>query len=122
MWYLDNEANNHMTGDQAKFKEFDEKLIGNVNFGDRSIILIQGRVSVLFKCKNSDQLLLTKVYIVSSLMSNIIIHGQMTEKCSRVELIRPFLKMFDRNEALLMKVKRLQNCLHKILMKTINIF
>ena len=33
-WYLDNDASNHMTGDQKKFKELDEKLIENVKFGD----------------------------------------------------------------------------------------
>ena len=30
MWYLDNGVSNHMTGDRTKFKELDEKLIGNV--------------------------------------------------------------------------------------------
>ena len=27
MWYLDNEASNHLTGDWTKFKELDEKLL-----------------------------------------------------------------------------------------------
>ena len=48
MWYLDNGASNHMTGDQTKFKDLDEKLIGNAKFGDGSIVLIQGKGSILF--------------------------------------------------------------------------
>ena len=48
MWYLENGASNHMTGDQTKFKELDEKLIGNVKFGDGSIVPIQGIGSILF--------------------------------------------------------------------------
>ena len=47
MWYLDNGASNHMIKDRAKFKEFDEKLIG-VKFGDGSIVLIQGKGFILF--------------------------------------------------------------------------
>ena len=43
MWYLDNGASNHMIGDQTKFKELDEKLIGNVKFGDGSIVPIQDK-------------------------------------------------------------------------------
>ena len=48
MWYLDNGASNHMTGDRTKFKELDEKLIENVKFGNGSIVLIQGKGSILF--------------------------------------------------------------------------
>ena len=61
MWYLDNRANNYMTGDRTKFKELDEKLIVNVKFGDGSIVPIQGKGSILFQCKNDDQRLLTKL-------------------------------------------------------------
>ena len=43
MWYLDNKASNHMTGDQTKFKELDEKLNGNVKLGNESIVPIQGK-------------------------------------------------------------------------------
>ena len=43
MWYLDNEASNHMIEDQAKFKDLDEELIGNIKFSDWSIVLIQGK-------------------------------------------------------------------------------
>ena len=48
MWYLDNRASNHTTGDRAKFKELDEKFTGNVKFCDGSIVPIQGKGSILF--------------------------------------------------------------------------
>ena len=105
MWYLDNKASNHMTRDRTKFKELDEKLIGNVNFGDGSVVPIQGKGSILFQCKNGDQRLLTKVYYIPNLKINTISLGQMTEEGSRVELPDSFLKMFEKNGILLMKVK-----------------
>ena len=106
MWYLDNRASNHMTRDQGKFKELDEKFTENVKLCGRSIVLIQGKGSIFFQCKNDDQRLLTKVYYIPSLKSNIISLGQMIEEGSRVEIVDPFLKVYDRNRALLMKAKR----------------
>ena len=41
----------------------------------------------------------------------------MTEEGRRVEIVDPFLKVYDRNGALLMKVKRSRNRLYKILLK-----
>ena len=54
MWYLDNGANNHVIGDRTKFKKLDKELIGNMKFGDGSIVWIQGKRSILFQCKNGD--------------------------------------------------------------------
>ena len=71
----------------------------------------------MFQSKNDYQHLLTKVYYITSLKSNIISFGQMTEEGSRMELVDLFPKIFDRNETLLMKVKWLQNRPYKILMK-----
>ena len=95
MWYLDNGVSNHMTGDQAKFKELDEKFIGNVKLCDGSIVPIQGKESILFQCKNGDKHLLTSVYYIPSLKSNIISLGQMIEEGSKVEIVDPFLKVYD---------------------------
>ena len=117
MWYLENGASNHMTGDRATLKELDEKFIGNVKLCDGSIISIQGKGSILFECKNSDQRLLTKVYYIPSLKSNIISLGQMTEEGSRVEIVSLFLKIYYHNGAPLMKVKWSRNHLYKILLK-----
>lgn len=34
IWYLDNGANNHMTGSREKFADLDESVTGKVKFGD----------------------------------------------------------------------------------------
>ena len=109
---------NHMTRDRTKFKEFDEKLPENMKFGDGSAVPIQGKGSILFQCKNGDQRLLKKVYYIPNLKSNIINLSQMTEDGSRVELAGSFLKMFDKNGTLLMKVKQSHNRLYRILLET----
>lgn len=51
-WYLYNGARNHMTGDKSKFNVLNEEISGNVRFGDRSTIRIEGKGSIKFSCKN----------------------------------------------------------------------
>ena len=43
MWYLDNGASNHMTGDRRYFKRVNESITGKVKFGDDSRIDIKGK-------------------------------------------------------------------------------
>ncbi|XP_074322365.1 uncharacterized protein LOC141659411 [Apium graveolens] len=38
VWYLDNGVSNHMTGEKSKFRELDEKVTGQVRFGDGSTV------------------------------------------------------------------------------------
>ncbi|GJT43375.1 zinc finger, CCHC-type containing protein [Tanacetum coccineum] len=62
LWYLDNGASNHMTGVKEHFKEIDEKIIGNVQFGDGSYVEIKGKGSILLECKNKEQRAISQVY------------------------------------------------------------
>jgi hypothetical protein len=38
IWYLDNGASNHMTGDVLKFRDLDHAVLGKVRFGDDSTV------------------------------------------------------------------------------------
>ena len=118
MWYLDNGASNHMTGDRSKFHELDGSVTGNVRFGDGSSVAILGKGSILFDCKNSDQKLLTEVYYIPSLKSNIISLGQMTEEGSKVIMDGSVLTLYDRNKVLLLRVQRSANRLYKTPLRT----
>lgn len=48
VWYLDNGASNHMTGDCQKFRNIDTTVSGKVRFGDGSTIEIHGKGTILF--------------------------------------------------------------------------
>lgn len=118
IWYLDNGASNHMTGFKAKFTKLDESITGQVRFGDGSTIKIEGKGTVMMKCKNGEERALHEVYYIPNLCNNIISLGQMSEDGNKVEMKGEFLWIFDKQEQLLMKVKRTPNRLYKILIET----
>ncbi|KAL4383663.1 hypothetical protein GQ457_15G023980 [Hibiscus cannabinus] len=107
-----------MTGHCEKFQELDESITGKVRFGDGSTIQIMGKGTVVFECKNGDQKALQEVYYIPKLCSNIISLGQMMEDGNKVQMAGDTMKMSDKSGKLLMPVKRTQNRLYKITLKT----
>ncbi|XP_024016279.1 uncharacterized protein LOC112089756 [Eutrema salsugineum] len=76
VWYLDNGASNHMTGNRKYFHKIDESIMGKVRFGDDSRIDIKGKGSILFISKDGERKVLADVYFIPDLKSNIISLGQ----------------------------------------------
>ena len=62
MWYLDNGASNHMTGERSYFSELNESIKGKVKFGDGSCVDNNGKGSILFEAKTTEHKLLTDIY------------------------------------------------------------
>ena len=117
LWYLDNGASNHMTGQRSKFSVLDENVTGRVKFGDGSVVLIKGKGSIVIKCKNGEERTLNEVYYIPSLCNNIISLGQMSEEGNKVILSGDFLWVRDIKGNLIMKVRRSENRLYKIILE-----
>ncbi|GJW52222.1 ribonuclease H-like domain, reverse transcriptase, RNA-dependent DNA polymerase [Tanacetum coccineum] len=73
IWYLDNGASNHMTGTKSHFRDINESTTGRVRFGDGSYMEIKGRGSILLGCRNHEQKIVSDVYYIPNLKSNILI-------------------------------------------------
>ncbi|XP_074363905.1 uncharacterized protein LOC141704579, partial [Apium graveolens] len=115
LWYLDNGASNHMTGEYSKFDKLDESIVGQVKFGDGSVVQIKGKGSITLRCKNGEDRKLKEVYYIPSLRSNIISLGQLAEEGYNVMIRGEFLWVRDLQGNLLMKVKRFMNRLYKMI-------
>jgi len=114
MWYLDNGASNHMTGNLEYFSKIDKTVTGKVRFGDDSRIDIKGKGSIPFVSKNGDSKLLEDVYYIPDLRSNIISLGQATEAGCDVRMRKGYLTLFDREGELLIWANRARNRLYKV--------
>lgn len=119
VWYLDNGTSNHMTGSRSKFKVLDEKVTGKVKFGDGSTVNIEGKGSMIFKCKNGEERTLHDVYYIPTLCSNIKSLGQLSEEGNKVVLNGNHLWVYEEQGNLLMKVKRSSNRLYKLLIDNV---
>jgi len=115
IWYLDNGASNHMTGDRNKFKEIDPSFTGKVRFGDGSAVEIQGIGSIVFQGKTGDQWVLRNVYFIPKLRANLISLGKLTEIGHRVVMDDDEIAISKKNPPrLIMCVQRTANRLYKI--------
>nr|GEV32939.1 hypothetical protein [Tanacetum cinerariifolium] len=112
--YLDTGASNHMAGDKYKFKNLNEMVQGYMNFGNEIKVIIKGKGSIVFQCKNGEQQKLDEVYYIPDLCSNIISLGQLAVGGDEIKIKDPFLWVYDGTGKLLMKVHRSPNCLYKI--------
>nr|GEZ47543.1 zinc finger, CCHC-type [Tanacetum cinerariifolium] len=113
MWYLDNGASNHMTGVKDHFKEIDEKITGNIQFGDGSYIEIKGKGFILLQCKNKEQRAISQVYYILNLKSNILSLGQLKENGCKLLMEKNILLLYDSNGNILLRVTRSKNKLYK---------
>ncbi|WVZ90940.1 hypothetical protein U9M48_037190 [Paspalum notatum var. saurae] len=74
-WIHNTGATNHMTGVGSAFSELDTGTHGTVRFGDGSVAGIEGRGTILFKCKNGEHQELGGIYHILHLTANVISLG-----------------------------------------------
>ncbi|GJU57911.1 hypothetical protein Tco_1235677 [Tanacetum coccineum] len=72
VWYFENDASNHMTGNYSYFSKLNENITDHVRFGDGSCVSIKVKGSILFQGKNGEQKLLKDIYYIPALRSNVI--------------------------------------------------
>ena len=117
VWYLDNGASNHMSGNRSFFYKLDDSITGQVRFGDDSRIDIMGKGSVRFIIRGGEKKVLKNVYYIPALRSNIVSLGQATEVGCEVRMKDDFLVLYDRTGQLLVKINRSRNRLYKVILE-----
>lgn len=117
VWYLDNGASNHMSGNRSFFHKLDETITGKVRFGDDSRIDIRGKGSIRFVFEDGEKKVLNNVYYIPGLRSNIVSLGQATEVGYEVRMKDNTLSLFDRSGKLMVRTTRARNRLYKVTLR-----
>jgi len=112
IWVLDTGASNHMTGCREAITSLDTSVGGSVRFGDGSLVEIAGIGSVLLQTKHHGHKVLSEVYFIPKLKSNIISLGQLEEGGCKVVLEDGFCDVFDTERLLLARAPRVKNRLY----------
>jgi hypothetical protein len=95
--YLDTGATNHMTCHVEVFSDLDQSMVGSVNFGDSSVVRIQGRGSIAFTGKRGGHKVLTGVYYISQLRNSIVSLGQLDENDTMIHIDDGVLRIWVLN-------------------------
>lgn len=103
VWYLDNRASNHMSGDKRYFSSIDDSITGKVWFGDDSRIDIKGKGTIEFTDRNGDARKITDVYFIPESGCDVRMKGE-------------DLTMHYRDGKLIAKATRSRNRLYKVRM------
>ena len=119
-WYLENGASNHMCGHKDKFVEIKKTVKGNVYIGDTSKIQIEGIGRILISCKDDDHKLISNVYYVPKLKSNILSLGKLLEKGYDIHMKNMHLWLRDSNDNLIARVHMAKNRLFPLNLQTID--
>nr|GEV48098.1 zinc finger, CCHC-type [Tanacetum cinerariifolium] len=117
IWYLDNGASNHMTGTKSHFRDIVESITGRIRFRDGTYVEIKGKGSILLGCRNHEKKVISDVYYIQNLKSNILSLGQLTEIGCKIIMDGNQLTLYDNNKKLLMKIERSKNRLYNIRMQ-----
>ncbi|XP_038722011.1 uncharacterized protein LOC120014160 [Tripterygium wilfordii] len=80
VWYLDTGASNHMNGRKEFFMELHEGSYGIVSLGDGTKLAVIGKGKVVVFQKNGGTALISYVYYILTMRSNILSLGQLLEK------------------------------------------
>ncbi|XP_022889291.1 uncharacterized protein LOC111404759 [Olea europaea var. sylvestris] len=124
-WYLNTGAANHMSGNKELFSTINKSVKGNIIFGDETKVPIKGKGNVLVRAKNGSHLLISQVYYVPTLKSNILSLGQLLENGYDIHLKNRCLTLRDVSHKLIAKVPMeknrmfLLNVFYSMLMLTI---
>jgi hypothetical protein len=90
-----------MTGRRDVLTSLDTSIGGTVRFGDGSLVAIKGMGSVMLQTKKDGHKVLTEVYFIPKLKSNIVSLGQLEEGGCKVVLEDGYCSVFDVERTLL---------------------
>ena len=108
MWYLDSGCSNHMCGKKEYFLDLNENFRDSVKLGNNSSMVVIGKGNIRLQVNGTTQII-TEVFYVPELKSNLLSIGQLQEKGLTVLFQHGRCKVFHHERGLIMDTKMSAN-------------
>ncbi|KAG6417940.1 hypothetical protein SASPL_120137 [Salvia splendens] len=113
-WFLDSGCSNHMSGDKSWFSKLDEDFRCSVKLGNNSRLSVIGKGDVNL-CVNGRSLIISDVYLIPELTSNLVSLGQFVQKGCEILMHHGVCKLYHPDLGLIMQSRMTTNRLFKIM-------
>jgi hypothetical protein len=97
--------------------KLDMAVLGTMCFGENSVVWIEGRMTIMFVCKNGKSRSLEGVYFIPRLATNIVSIGQLDEVDYKIDINTGVMKIREPRGLLLARVKCEVNRLYLLYIK-----
>nr|GEX61724.1 copia-type polyprotein [Tanacetum cinerariifolium] len=104
VWFFDSGCSNHMSGNKEWFTDLDENFKHTVKLGNDSRINVTGRGNVRMKVNGITQVI-TSVYYIPELKTNLLSVGQLQEKGLAVLIQNNMCKVFHSRRGVIMQAE-----------------
>ena len=108
-WYLDFGCSTHMTRRKEWFISLDDSSKSKVCFADDNSLTVEGIGRVAFRDTNRKETIIEEVLYVFGLKTNLLSLGQLLQKGFVMTMEDNCLKVFDRNQKLVIQENLSQN-------------
>ena len=108
-WYLDSGCSTHMTWKKEWFISLVDSSKSKVRFVDDSSLTAEGIGRVAFRDTNGKETVIEEVLYVPGLKKNLLSLGQLLQKGFVMTMEDNWLKVFDRNQKLVIQENLSQN-------------
>ncbi|KAK2372692.1 putative mitochondrial protein [Trifolium repens] len=117
-WYMDTGCPNHLTGNKKWLVDFDSGKSTKIRCADDKYLNAEGMGNVRVTLNNGKSALIQNVWYVPGMKSNLMSVGQLIEKGFSVTMKDNLLKLYDRNQKLIMESEQGRNRTFKVNVRT----
>jgi hypothetical protein len=116
-WYLDSGCSNHMCENKALFSYLDETYKDTVKLGNNSCISVMGKGNIKFHMKDKTMQIISSVFYIPELKSNLISMGQLQEKGYTIIIQAGYYKIHHLEKGLIVEARMTSNRMFPLYMQ-----
>ena len=116
--FFDSGASYHMSGRKLIFTNLDDKIQGNVSFGDSSKLQVEGKGKNQIVSKNGNEEFISHVFYVPGMKSIVLSIGQLLKKGYIIHMEDNNLLLMDKSGRHIAQSKMTNNCMFPLHLNT----